>query len=72
MRDTEGRICVIYLNVFPFKCNSPQTDDKRSSTIPQLLSFFSEATKERGDEERGGRKSQEKKRGKKREAQKKT
>lgn len=51
MRKKEGRICMIFLNVSPFKCNSPQTDDKRSSTIPPLLSFFSEATKERGDEE---------------------
>lgn len=32
LRDKGGRICMIYLNVSPFKCNSPQTD-KRSSTI---------------------------------------
>lgn len=48
MREKEGRICMIDLNVSPFKCNSPQTDNKRSTTIPPLLSFFSEATKKRG------------------------
>lgn len=57
----EGRICMIYLNVSPFKCNSPQTDDKRSSSIPPLLSFFSEASEERGDEERGGCEARRKK-----------
>lgn len=46
MRDKEGRICMIDLNVSPFRRNSPQTDDKRSATIPPLCSFFSEATKE--------------------------
>lgn len=30
MRDKEGRICPIHLNFSPFKCNSLQTDDKRS------------------------------------------
>lgn len=34
---------MIYLSVSPLKCNSPQT----------ACSFFSEATKERGDEEKG-------------------
>lgn len=52
-KDKEGRICMICLCVSPFKHNNPQTDAKWSSTIPLLLSFFSEATQARGDEERG-------------------
>ena len=47
MRDKEGIIYTVNLNVFPFKCNSPQTDDNRSSTTAPLPSFFSETTKER-------------------------
>lgn len=56
---------MICLNVSPFKCNSPQTDDKRSSAIRPLLSIFSGATKERGDEERGGCEARRKREGKK-------
>lgn len=69
MTDKERRICMIYLNVSPFKCKGPQTDKKRFSTTPPLLLLFSEATKETGDRERGGcearRKRGEKKEGKK-------